>query len=355
MRSILPVKSRLALSTRLALVLFVSAAFLIKTPYVILSPGEPQNILGSAITISGTKVYPTSGKLSVTSVMVTDPDSYMTGFDVLYSWIDRNRAVLPRVEVYPPNESAEESIKMGALEMADSQLNATAAALKYLGYDLNSKLIIGQVNQQSKAHKILRIKDELLTVDNIKYESQAELAEKLESKKPGDKVVVKVLRDGAQVIEKQIELSARPDGSAFIGIGIKNEYEFPFDVKIKLAQTGGPSGGLIFALGVIDKLTLEDLVRSRNIAGTGSITNSGQVGPIGGIAEKIIGAKKAGVELFFTPLENCDALQDIEQLIGNQGENTLKIVPVATLAEAVSILRMPNNASYPSCKIIGMK
>jgi PDZ domain-containing protein len=246
-------------------------------------------------------------------------------------------------------------MKMGAMEMADSQLNATAAALKYLGYDLNSKLVIGQVNEQSKAHKVLRIKDELLTVDNIKYQSQAELAEQLESKKPGDKVVVKVLRDGTQVIEKHIELSAKPDGSAFIGIGIKNEYKFPFDVKIKLAETGGPSGGLIFALGVIDKLTLEDLVRSRNIAGTGTITNSGQIGPIGGIVEKIMGAKKAGVELFFTPLENCDDLQDIEQLIGNQGENMLQIVPVATLAEAVSILRMPNNTSYPSCKSIGMK
>jgi PDZ domain-containing protein len=243
---------------------------------------------------------------------------------------------------------------MGAMEMADSQLNATAAALKYLGYDLNSKLIIGLVNKQSNAHELLKINDELLTVDNLKYQSQAELAEQLENKRPGDKVVVKVLRDGAKVLEKQIRLSAKPDGSAFIGIGIKNEYKFPFDVKIKLAQTGGPSGGLIFALGVIEKLTLEDLVRSRNIAGTGTITNTGRVGPIGGITEKIIGANKAGVDLFFTPLENCDDLQAIEELISNQSEKMLKIVPIATLAEAVSILRMPTNASYPSCKSIAM-
>ena len=355
MRSILPIKSRLALSSRLALVLLISAAFLIKSPYVILSPGDPQNILGSAISISGTKVYPTSGKLSVTSVMVTDPDSYMTGFDILYSWIDHDRAVLPRVEVYPPNESAEDSIKMGAMEMADSQVNATAAALKFLGYNLNSKLIIAQVNKQSKAYELLKVKDELLTVDNVKYESQADLAKQLESNEPGDKVLIKILRDGSNVIEKQIELSAREDGSAFIGIGIKNEYKFPFDVKIKLAQTGGPSGGLIFALGVIEKLTQEDLVRSRNIAGTGTITNTGQVGPIGGITEKIIGANKSGVDLFFTPIKNCEDLKNIDQVITGQGEKRLKIVPVATLSQAVSILRMPNNAQYPSCQSIGVE
>ncbi|MTA96750.1 MAG: hypothetical protein F2537_00700, partial [Actinobacteria bacterium] len=67
-------------------ILLIIAAFLIPSPYVILSPGNPQNVLGSAITISGTKVYPTTGELSVTSVLVTDPDSYITGFDVLYAW-----------------------------------------------------------------------------------------------------------------------------------------------------------------------------------------------------------------------------------------------------------------------------
>jgi len=350
MRSILPVKSRLPRSTQLLLTALIFAAFFIKSPYVILSPGDPQNILGSAITISGTQVYPTTGKLSVTSVMVTDPDSYITGFDVLYSWIDPDRAVLPRVEVYPEGETTEQSMKMGAQEMADSQLNATAAALKYLGYELSSRLIIGQVNEQSNAFNVLKIGDELLTVDNLKYESQSELASELDQKNPGDRVSVKVLRAGTNIIEEQIKLSARDDGSAFIGIGLRNQFDFPFDVKIKLAETGGPSGGLIFALGVIDKLTKEDLVRSRNIAGTGTITQDGQVGPIGGIAEKIIGANKAGVELFFTPVRNCAELGDIDQILSGNAQERMKIVPIATLSQAVSILRSPDTAQYPSCK-----
>ncbi len=352
MRSLLPVRTQLPGPTKLLLALLIFAAFFVKSPYVILSPGNPQNILGSAITISGTKIYPTTGKLSVTSVMVTDPDSYMTGFDVLYAWLSKDQAVLPRVEVYPEGESTQESMRMGAQEMADSQVNATAAALGYLGYELNSKLIIGQVNEQTNAFKVLKVGDEVLTVDNVRYTSQAEIARNLDKKKPGQSVSVKVLRANSQIIEQQIKLSARDDGSAFIGIGIRNEYNFPFDVKIQLKETGGPSGGLIFALGIIDKLTTQDLIRSRNIAGTGTITVDGQVGPIGGIAEKIIGAEKAGVQIFFTPVQNCAELEEVDQILKNKGPNGMKIVPIATLSEAVSILNMANNAQYPSCKSI---
>jgi PDZ domain-containing protein len=120
-------------------------------------------------------------------------------------------------------------------------------------------------------------------------------------------------------------------------------------VKIKLAETGGPSGGLIFALGIVDKLTSQDLVRYRNIAGTGTITTEGRVGPIGGIAEKIIGAKKAGVELFLTPTENCSEIADEEKVPSSSDKKVMKIVPVATLNEAMAILKLPDGAKYPSC------
>ncbi len=352
MKSLLPVPAKIPGPTKLVVAALIFAAFFIKSPYVILSPGNPQNILGTAITISGTKIYPTTGKLSVTSVMVTDPDSYMTGFDVLYAWMSDERAVMPRVEIYPQGESVEDSIRAGVQEMTDSQVSATAAALGYLGYELNSKLIISQVNEQTNAYKVLKIGDEVISLDDIKYKSQSEIARSLDEKNPGQIVSVKVLRSGSQIIEEQIKLSAREDDSAYIGIGITNKYDFPFEVKIQLKETGGPSGGLIFALGIIDKLTEQDLIRSRNIAGTGTISTSGQVGPIGGIAEKIIGAEKAGVQVFFTPVQNCAELVDIDQILKSKGPKGMKIVPVATLSEAVSILNMPNNAQYPSCKSI---
>ncbi len=349
MKSLLPVKPTLPTPSRLIFILLILAAFFLPSPYVILSPGNPQNILGSAIIISGTKVYPTTGKLSVTSVLVTDPDSYITGFDILYGWIDKNRVVLPRVQVYPEGESAAESVKIGADEMSGSQINATAAALDFLGFKNKAKLMIVEVNKKSNAVDNLQAGDQIISVNNKNYNSSAQIMDYLDQKKPGDLISIKVLRDSNEIISRVIKLSAREDGSAFIGINIQSEFDFPFDVKIKLAETGGPSGGLIFALGIIDKLTSQDLVRYRNIAGTGTITIDGRVGPIGGIAEKIIGAKKAGVELFLTPIENCSEISDEEKVFRSIDKKVMKIVPVATLNEAISILKLPEGAKYPSC------
>ena len=338
MKSILPVRPKFPTPTKIAVLLLLVAAFFLPSPFVILSPGTPQNILGSAITISGAKTYPTTGKLSVTSVMVTDPDSYITGFDVLYGWFDKNRAVLPRAEIYPKGESTAQSIKNGTDEMNSSQANATAAALSYLGYQSTSKLVIVEVNEKSNAYKT--------------FNSQPDIIDFLDKKTPGDLVSIKVLRSGSEVVSKQIKLSARDDGSAFIGINIEQKFVFPIDVKIKLAETGGPSGGLIFALGVIEKLTPKDLIHSRNIAGTGTITSEGKVGPIGGIAEKIIGAKRDGVKIFLTPTQNCSDIKDQSQLTNSGGSGEMKIVPVATLTEAISVLNLPDNGKYPSCGVI---
>jgi len=349
MKSLLPVKSSLSTRNRLIFILLIIAAFLIPSPYVILSPGNPQNVLGSAITISGTKVYPTTGELSVTSVLVTDPDSYITGFDVLYAWIDKNRVVLPRVQVYPEGESAAESIKIGADEMSGSQINATAAALDYLGYENKAKLMIVEVNKKSNAIGNLKTGDQIISVDDKNFTTSAQIMDYLDQKKPGQLISIMVIRNGSEEVSRKIKLSARDDGSAYIGINIQSQFDFPFDVKIKLAETGGPSGGLIFALGIIDKLTSQDLIRYRNIAGTGTITTDGRVGPIGGIAEKIIGAKNAGVELFLTPVENCSEIDDKEKVASNTDKKVMKIVPVATLNEAISVLKLPAGAKYPSC------
>jgi PDZ domain-containing protein len=349
MKSLLPVKSSLSTRNRLIFILLIIAAFLIPSPYVILSPGNPQNVLGSAITISGTKVYPTTGELSVTSVLVTDPDSYITGFDVLYAWIDKNRVVLPRVQVYPEGESAAESIKIGADEMSGSQINATAAALDYLGYENKAKLMIVEVNKKSNAIGNLKAGDQIISVDDKNFTTSAQIMDYLDQKKPDQLISIMVIRNGSEEVSRKIKLSARGDGSAYIGINIQSQFDFPFDVKIKLAETGGPSGGLIFALGIIDKLTSQDLVRYRNIAGTGTITTDGRVGPIGGIAEKIIGAKNAGVELFLTPVENCSDINNKEKVASNTDKKVMKIVPVATLNEAISVLKLPAGAKYPSC------
>jgi len=350
MRSLLPTRGYVPKPTKALLTLLILGSLFLPAPFVILAPGDPQNVLGSAIKISGTQTYPTTGKLSVTAVMITDPDSYITAFDIFYGWVDKNRAVLPRERVYPDGETAAEAVREGAAEMSSSQVNATAAALSYLGYQIPSKLMVVGINEQTNAYQVVLSKDQILSIDKIKLNNTTALLRYLEDKKAGEVVLVEINRTGVGVMIKEIALSPRPDGSAFIGINIQEQFDFPFDVKIKLAETGGPSGGLIFALGIVEKLTQVDLIRSRNIAGTGTITTNGLVGPIGGIAEKIIGAQNDGVDLFFTPINNCQDINNPDQLGAGQGGKGMKIVPVATLAEAIEVLKLPENAKLPSCK-----
>jgi PDZ domain-containing protein len=118
------------------------------------------------------------------------------------------------------------------------------------------------------------------------------------------------------------------------------KYVFPFPVTISLKDTGGPSGGLIFALGIVEKLTPEDLIKGRVVAGTGTIGVNGVIGAIGGIDDKIIAAKHAGAKLFLAPVANCADVTHIP--------SGITVYSVNTLAEAVWVLKDSKNA-IPHC------
>ncbi len=118
----------------------------------------------------------------------------------------------------------------------------------------------------------------------------------------------------------------------------------PDAISVKLKNTGGPSGGLIFAIGITEMLTQQDILKGRKIAGTGTITSDGVVGPIGGVAEKILGAQKAGASLLFISQENCGELP--EKIEG------IKVIAVQTLHEAIGYLLLTPQKS-PSSPVIG--
>lgn len=109
-------------------------------------------------------------------------------------------------------------------------------------------------------------------------------------------------------------------------------------LKVSLPNVGGPSGGLIFTIGLIDLLTPDDILQGRKVAGSGTISSSGKVGPIGGISEKIIAAKKAGATVLFAARENCDELPD--EVTG------ISIVAISTLEEALDYLHQSPNSNF---------
>ena len=248
--------------------IFLAASMLVPLPYVIEQPGPAKNVLDSTIKISDQKIYPSTGKLLLTTVLVTGPSSVLFGVDVLRSWLSADDVVVPRNLIYPPDQGSKEINAASAAEMVDSQQSAAAAALAYLKFPVTEKSITGKS-------------------------------------------------------------------------GVKTtKYLFPFPVSFSLKDTGGPSGGLVFALGVVEKLTPDDLMNGRVIAGTGTIDKAGHVGAIGGIDDKIVAARRAGATLFLAPVENCSDVTHVP--------SGITVYSVNTLSEAVNVLKDSKNA-VPHC------
>ena len=125
-----------------------------------------------------------------------------------------------------------------------------------------------------------------------------------------------------------------------LGVLVTTEFEFPFDVELELDRIGGPSGGLILALAVYDELTPGGLTGGLSVSGTGTIDESGAVGPIGGLPQKLWGASIAGTDLMLMPLANCPDLP--ARLPAD-----LAIAPVETLDEAIEAIETAVDGGSP--------
>jgi len=244
------------------LAFILALSLFIPLPFAILLPGPATDVLGPVVQVPSRfadQVPTPTGKLMLTTVSISTPNTKVFGFEVLARWIQADGVVIPKSVIYEPNANVEEENRASLAEMDGSQNNAIAAAFNYLNMN-------------------------------------------------------------------------EPDLAPYLQSGELNDQLVQFD----LPNTGGPSGGLIFALGIIEKLNSAQLVRGRLIAGTGTINKKGDVGPIGGIEDKLIGAKRAGATLFIAPIDNCIDISHIP--------SGLQIVAVSTLAQAVTLLKKPVQA-----------
>ena len=313
------------------LVLSLGGLMTLPSGYVIERPGQVFNVMGEidskpVISASDVKTFKSETRLDITTVsLLGNRDSTPGWLQVLAAWIDPDQVVLPLDEVYPPQLSTEQVRAESTAQMEVSQQDAIAAALIELGYKLDRQLYVASVIADTPASKKLVAGDYLLSVGKVDVLTYEELKEQIQLSE-GKPTVVKVLRDGQT---KKIELTPeQKDGTWVIGAMVGYVYDFPVDIALQLGDVGGPSGGLVFSLGIIDVLTQGSLAGKNHIAGTGTITANGQVGPIGGIELKLIAAKNAGATLFLAPEGNCT------EVIG-QIPNGLSVVVVKDLKSAL--------------------
>lgn len=338
----------------------LAAAFLLPVPFVKLSPGPTFNVIGQddgqeVIRISGAQTYPVDGDLDMTTVFERGgPRGGLTFVDAIASWLNPEDAVVPQELLFPDDVTGEEVQKRQALLFDTSESNAVAAAMDYLGRPVTTSVVASAVYEGTPADGVLLPKDEILRIDGTKVTSAQDVVNAVRGRPIGTTLTFDIRRDGVQEdgvmkddVEQQVTLTTRsnPDdpGKPYIGVGVGEFYSAGFPIDFTLTDVGGPSAGLIFALGIVDKLTEEDLVSGEHIAGTGTIAPDGTVGPIGGIRQKLAGARSSGATLFLMPKEHC---KEIEGHV----PDGLTVTPVTTLQEAVGAVRAYTSGTpVPSC------
>jgi Lon-like protease len=319
----------------------------VPVPYVILGPGPTLNTLGEQggkplISISGHRTYPTSGHLNMVTVSYEGgPGDNLNIFTALAAWLNPHEAVVPESELFPPGQTAQQSQQQDTVEMTDSQQTATAAALTQLHIPFTTEVEVVLAEQGYPAYGVLKAGDVITSVDGKAVTSATGLQQLIYAHPAGSTLTVTIIRGGQtrQVMVGTKEVSGHP----VMGVEITGEYKFPFTVNISVGDIGGPSAGMMFALGIIDKLTGLNLTGGRFIAGTGEITQSGQVEAIGGIQQKMVGARDAGATIFLTPASNCSDTTGAVPA-------GLRLVKVSTLSQAITYLEdIKAGKPVPSC------
>lgn len=315
------------------------------SPYVIREPGPVANALGKAgpegqeqevISISGAKTYPSGvGQLTVMTVSVVgNPEHQLNWLELAGAWFDPTSDVLPMELYYPIGVSKEQRDEETAAMMTSSQDTSVAAALTYLGYDVKTQVVVAQVPEGSPATDKLQVGDVVLAYDDTPIHS---LEDVQQMQLTTDPVRVRIRRDGD---EKVVEVTPKQadDGQGntrpLLGILVQEKHDFPIDVHISLADVGGPSAGLVFALATIDKLEPGSLTGGKSVAVTGAIAPDGTVSPIGGVRQKIFAASDNGADYFIAPEANCG-----EALSGGSAPRNMTVYAVADLSEAVDVLK----------------
>lgn len=325
-------------------------ALSLPVPYVVESPGPTFNTLGTdngtpVISVTGRETFPAQGNLDLTTVYVDGgPNGPVTVMEAFSAWLDGAKAVYPEELVFPTGVTKEQSQQESAVAMTASQENAVAAALRELGIPFEQKMQIAGVPEGSASAGKLQENDVLLSINGKPATALSVVQDELAAGN-GAPVEVVAGRNGTNVTTSITP--ARTEAGRFIlGVLLQYQFTFPFEVKISLDQVGGPSAGMMFALGIVDTVTPGDLTGGRHVAGTGTITPEGAVGPIGGISQKMHGARAGGATLFLAPAANCD------DVVGHIPDG-LQVVRVEKLAEARQAVELAasgaDTSGLPAC------
>jgi len=336
--------------TGLAASILIAVLTVMPAAFAIGGPGPTFDTLGEKdgeplVSISGAPTYPASGELRLTTVSVSDAGSApFTMGRVLSGWASPKEYVVPRNWVFGTPDEEDAVAEQSRTDWITSQESATVAALEALGQPVPAIITVVDVPDDSGAYGHIEADDVIVAVSGQNLETYADLADAMAATTPGDPVTVTVERDG-ELVDETFDTTDDGAGKALMGVYVDPEFQLPIDVSVAIDSVGGPSAGLMFSLGIMDKLTEADELGGAKVAGTGTITAAGDVGPIGGISMKMWGALDAGSDFFLAPVENCDGV------VGNipDGLDVFSVDTLDDAYDAIVAIGKGETGSLPTC------
>jgi PDZ domain-containing protein len=302
----------------------------VRLPYYAVGPG-PAREVEPLIDIQGHTRYPSSGKLIMTTVRWFQ----VTSLQAIVAWLDPNASVVPSDTLYPPGEDVAVEQERALSQMDQSKIDASYVALSHVvdyPKDHGDGALIQSVGDRCPAGGKLFAGDTITSIDETPVGSVKDASKLIGAASPGEKLTFEVHAAGETHDIKVAKGDCPPSKDPLIGVSLVNA--FPFPVSIASGDIGGPSAGLMFALGLYDELTPGDLTAGRTIAGTGTIDTTGNVGPIGGITDKVVAAERVGAQVFLVPKDNMAELRGVDT-------GDMRLIPVGSFDQALTALSAP--------------
>ena len=309
------------------------ASWNVRLPFYAYSSGPVGDALQS-VKVSEVATYDSDGEL----MMLTVSSQEVNPFEAVVAGFDPDIDLVPREAVRPPDESIEDFVARNRATMDLSRETAITLALTRLGFEVITRsdgVLVADLVEGAPAASVLQIDDVIISVEGEPVELADQVGPIVAQSEVGDQVSIQVRR-GDEILDLKVTLTGREDDPVVPMIGISAvalnpRFEYPFPIDIDAGLVGGPSAGLMYTLAVMELLAPEDLTHGRVIAGTGTIDSAGNVGPIGGVRQKVVAAEAAGAEVMLVPAGNMD-----EALTARR--ERLELIPVATLDEALAVL-----------------
>ncbi len=346
--------ARVGFGLLIVVLVVVLAGFSIHMDYTTIAPGEALSLPGR-VTVQGAKSFPDE-RGDIRLLFVREAN-HVNLWRYLQARLDSDIDLVKDNAVNPGKLSSEQLNAQGLQAMADAKTAATAVALEAAGFKVGvaSGLTVSDLTPGMPAISVLRWGDVIVSVDGKKVVAATDINAAITKHKAGDELALVVDRDSKQLnLRVKVGVFTEPDvlkGRKGIGVELSPRFTFPVKVTVDTTNIGGPSAGLAMSLAILDDLTPGNLTGGARIAVTGTIDAAGNVGEIGGIEQKAVAARAAGVTLFIVPqcspddpptyLTSCKT--DLSRAAKRAGSK-IKVVPVSTFKQALDALRTAGGA-----------